>query len=67
MAHRIALVHAVRVAMRPVEEAFARHWPDAVRMHLLDDSLSRDRSRDGELTPVVSLRRSVTPAGASGE
>jgi tripartite-type tricarboxylate transporter receptor subunit TctC len=24
---RIALIHAVRVAMQPVEDAFARHWP----------------------------------------
>ncbi len=56
MAHRIALVHAVRVAMQPVEEAFARHWPDAARMNVLDDSLSRDRSRDGELTPAMFRR-----------
>jgi Asp/Glu/hydantoin racemase len=56
MAHRIALVHAVRVAIQPVEEAFARHWPDAARMNLLDDSLSRDRSRDGKLTPAMFQR-----------
>jgi Asp/Glu/hydantoin racemase len=56
MAHRITLVHAVRVAIQPVEEAFARHWPDAARMNLLDDSLSRDRSRDGKLTPAMFQR-----------
>jgi Asp/Glu/hydantoin racemase len=56
MSHRIALVHAVRVAIAPVEEAFARHWPDAARMNLLDDSLSRDRSRDGKLTPAMFQR-----------
>jgi Asp/Glu/hydantoin racemase len=56
MSHRIALVHAVRVAIAPVEEAFARHWPDAARMNLLDDSLSRDRSRDGRLTPAMFQR-----------
>jgi Asp/Glu/hydantoin racemase len=56
MPHRIALVHAVRVAIQPVEEAFARHWPDAGRMNLLDDSLSRDRSRDGKLTPAMFQR-----------
>jgi len=61
MPHRIALVHAVRVAIAPVEEAFARHWPDAERMNLLDDSLSRDRSRDGALTPAM-VRRFVTLA-----
>jgi hypothetical protein len=41
MTHRIALIHAVRVAIAPVEEAFARHWPAAARMNLLDDSRSR--------------------------
>jgi Asp/Glu/hydantoin racemase len=56
MTHRIALVHAVRVAVAPVEEAFARHWPDAARMNLLDDSLSRDRGRDGKLTPAMFQR-----------
>jgi Asp/Glu/hydantoin racemase len=56
MAHRVALIHAVRVAIRPVEDAFARHWPDAARMNLLDDSLSRDRSRDGELAPAMYRR-----------
>jgi Asp/Glu/hydantoin racemase len=56
MTHRIALVHAVRVAIQPVEEAFARHWPDAARMNVLDDSLSRDRSRDGKLTPAIFHR-----------
>jgi Asp/Glu/hydantoin racemase len=71
MTHRIALVHAVRVAIQPVEEAFARHWPEAMRMNLLDDSLSRDRSRDGQLTPAMFRRfRALTDyalaAGADG-
>jgi len=56
MTHRIALIHAVRVAIQPVENAFARHWPDAERMNLLDDSLSRDRSRDRTLTPTMFRR-----------
>jgi len=56
MSRRVALIHAVRVAIQPVEEAFARHWPDAARMNLLDDSLSRDRSRDGKLTPAMFQR-----------
>jgi len=53
---RIALIHAVRVAIQPVEEAFARHWPEAARMNILDDSLSRDRARDRELTPAMVRR-----------
>jgi Asp/Glu/hydantoin racemase len=47
---RIALIHATPLSMAPIEAAFERHWPEAERMHLLDDSLSRDRERDGELT-----------------
>ncbi|MGQ0656137.1 MAG: aspartate/glutamate racemase family protein [Betaproteobacteria bacterium] len=33
--------------MQPVEEAFRRHWPEAERVNLLDDSLSVDRKREG--------------------
>lgn len=53
---RIALIHAVRVAMQPVEDAFRRHWPDAERINLLDDALSIDRDRAGALTPQLSRR-----------
>ena len=53
---RIALIHAVRVAMQPVEDAFRRHWPDAERINLLDDALSVDRDRAGALTPQLSRR-----------
>jgi aspartate/glutamate racemase len=56
MAVRIALVHAVKVAIAPVEDAFRRHWPEAELSNLLDDSLSRDRNRDGALTPQLSRR-----------
>jgi Asp/Glu/hydantoin racemase len=68
---RIALIHAVRVAMQPVEDAFARHWPDAERINLLDDALSVDRERAGALTPELAKRISALAdhalsAGASG-
>ena len=53
---RIALIHAVRVAMQPVEDAFRRHWPQAERLNLLDDALSVDRDRAGALTPQLSRR-----------
>jgi len=42
--------------MPPIDEAFDRLWPEAQRMHLLDDTLSRDRQRDGELTPAMTQR-----------
>lgn len=36
----IALIHAVQVAMGPVESAFQKRWPQAQRFNLLDDGLS---------------------------
>jgi len=68
---RIALIHAVRVAMPPVEDAFTRHWPQAERINLLDDALSVDRERAGALTVELSARISALAnyaisAGASG-
>jgi aspartate/glutamate racemase len=44
---RIALVHALSHSVAPINEAFARDWPGAVRMNLLDDSLSADLARSG--------------------
>ena len=68
---RIALIHAVRLAMQPVDEAFRRHWPGVERMNLLDDALSPDRDRAGALTAELSARISALAnyaisAGASG-
>ena len=68
---RIALIHAVTVAMPPVVAAFAAHWPDARIQHLLDDALSPDREADGELTPamcgrIVDLARYAQSSGAHG-
>lgn len=53
---RIALIHAVTVAMAPVHEAFARLWPAAECTDILDTSLSLDRERDGELTAAMTRR-----------
>lgn len=54
--HRIALIHATALAMKPIDEAFMRLWPQARRMNLLDDSLSIDRARDGRLTEAMVQR-----------
>lgn len=67
-APRIALIHATALALAPVKEAFARHWPQAYCMNLLDDSLSLDRARDNRLTDAmeqrfVSLARYARDAG----
>jgi Asp/Glu/hydantoin racemase len=50
---RIALIHATRLSIDPIAAAFGRHWPEAQLMNILDDSLSRDRERDGELTHAM--------------
>jgi Asp/Glu/hydantoin racemase len=39
---RIALIHALTLSMAPINDALAREWPEALRMNLLDDSLSAD-------------------------
>lgn len=53
---RVALVHAVQVAMQPVEAAFLRYWPQADVVHLLDDSLSPDRAKSDGLSPEMHAR-----------
>jgi hypothetical protein len=53
---RIALVHALKHSIPPIEAAFARLWPDASLMNLLDDSLSADVARDGRITEAMTER-----------
>jgi len=53
---RIALIHALRHSPPPIEAAFARLWPGATLMNLLDDSLSADLARDGAITPAITER-----------
>jgi hypothetical protein len=53
---RIALIHALKHSLAPIEAAFARLWPDARLMNLLDDSLSADLARDGRLTTAMTER-----------
>src|SRR5216684_404492 len=53
---RITLVHALKHSLVPIEDAFARLWPEPTRMNLLDDSLSADLARDGRLTEAMTGR-----------
>jgi hypothetical protein len=53
---RIALVHALKHSIVPIEAAFASHWPEARLMNLLDDSLSADVARDGAITAAMTER-----------
>ena len=45
---RIALIHALAHSVEPINAAFARDWPEAQRMNLLDDSLSADLARNAQ-------------------
>ena len=63
---RIALIHAVRVAMDPIAAAFARGWPEAETVNLLDDGLSRDLERRGTLEGPMTERIGALAAYASG-
>ena len=64
MSARVALIHAVKVAIAPVEDAFKRLWPEAKLVNLLDDSLSVDRASSVELTPEMKKRIAALAAYA---
>jgi Asp/Glu/hydantoin racemase len=71
MTTRIALIHAVTVAIPPVEAAFRELWPEAECSNILDDSLSLDRERDAVLTAamtgrIVALAEYGRSTGAAG-
>jgi hypothetical protein len=53
---RIALIHALKHSIAPIEASFARLWPEAELANLLDDRLSADLARDGALTPAMTDR-----------
>jgi Asp/Glu/hydantoin racemase len=53
---RIALIHALKHSIVPIEASFARLWPDAGLMNLVDDSLSADLARDGRLSEAMTER-----------
>src|SRR5450756_2572196 len=53
---RITLIHALKHSIVPIEFSFARLWPEATLMNLVDDSLSADLARDGHLTAAMTDR-----------
>jgi aspartate/glutamate racemase len=68
---KVVLIHAVEVAMRPVEDALREHWPDARSSNLLDDALPRDLEAAGTLTHaiterIVGLAHYAMESGAQG-
>lgn len=71
MTTRIALIHAVDVAVPPAHAAFAALWPEARLMNLIDDTLSPDRAAEEALTTritarIMALARYAAEAGAAG-
>ena len=69
-APRIALVHAMPVAIEPVAQVFRENWPQARITHLLDDSLPPDLTAAGSITPAivdrfVTLARYCESSGAN--
>ena len=53
---RIALIHALAHSVAPINAALARDWPQALRMNLLDDSLSADLARGSGLDSAMHQR-----------
>lgn len=53
---RIALIHALKHSIAPIEAAFAKAWPEARLMNLLDDSLSADLAQEGRLNDAMAER-----------
>lgn len=51
---RIALIHATELSLKPTKKAFSSLWPQAELVHLLDDSLSRDRLRGRDTSGRIS-------------
>lgn len=53
---RVALIHALKHSIAPIEASFAKLWPEAELANVLDDTLSSDLARDGALTPAMTGR-----------
>lgn len=52
----VALISATRVAVPPVEEAFAQLFPEAQLWSILDDRLQQSADEAGGLTPALASR-----------
>ncbi len=64
---RIALIHALAHSVAPINSALQAQWPQALRMNLLDDSLSADLARTGQgLDATMHQRFETLAAYAEG-
>ena len=53
---RIILIHALSESSAPINEAFARLWPEPELRNILDDGLSKDLERAGVLDERMTQR-----------
>ena len=68
---RIALIHATRLAIDPIEAAAKELWPEAETVTILEEGLSIDRARTRELTSdlrdrIVGLSKYAEGLGSDG-
>ncbi len=68
---RLALIHATRVAIAPIEIAARHLWPEAETISILEESLSVDRRKAEELSSdlwgrIVGLARYAETIGPDG-
>lgn len=68
---RIALIHATRVAIDPIEAAAAASWPEAETVSILEEGLSVDRAGTTELSSelhkrIVALAEYAGDVGSDG-
>lgn len=54
---RVALIHALAESVGPINQSLERLWPEAVRMNVLDDSLSADLARCGGVADAAMFQR----------
>lgn len=68
---RLALIHATRVAIDPIEKAAKEHWPAAETISILEEGLSVDRAVTTDLTMelrerILGLSHYAELAGSDG-
>lgn len=53
---RLALIHATRLAIDPVESAANQLWPEAETISILEEGLAVDRKKSKKITPALVER-----------
>lgn len=71
LSHRIFLIHATPLAIAPINDSFKKLWPEARLCNLLDDSLTADLQKAGEINQAltkrfIKLARYAYDTGADG-